>query len=55
MFGGAPGTVDGSKSWSDFSPSGTLSWKVRDGINTYFKVATAYRAGGFNARATTIA
>jgi len=55
MFGGAPGTVDGSKSWSDFSPSGTLSWKVRDGINTYFKVATAYRAGGFNARATTVA
>ncbi len=55
LFGGVPGTVAGSKSWSDFSPSGTLTWKVRDDINTYFKVATAYRAGGFNARATTMA
>jgi iron complex outermembrane receptor protein len=46
-------TITDSHSWSDFSPSGTLSWKVADGVNTYFKVATAYRSGGYNARAST--
>ena len=47
-------TVSDSDSWTDFSPSGTLSWKVNDDIHTYFKVATAYRSGGYNARATTV-
>ncbi|AMN47382.1 hypothetical protein ACG33_09785 [Steroidobacter denitrificans] len=55
LFGGIQETVAGSKSWSDFSPSGNLSWKIRDGLNTYFKVSSAYRSGGFNARATTVA
>lgn len=55
LFGGTPGTVAGSKSWSDFSPSGTLSWKISEDIHTYFKVATAYRSGGYNARASTVA
>ena len=47
-------TVSDSDSWSDFSPSGTLSWKINEDVNTYFKVATAYRSGGYNARATTV-
>ena len=45
-------TITDSDAWSDFSPSGTLSRRSA-GVNTYFKVATAYRSSGYNARAST--
>jgi iron complex outermembrane receptor protein len=36
-----------SKSWSRFNPSAVVSYQVNDDINTYAKVVTGYRAGGF--------
>ena len=49
-----PATVSDSDSWDNFSPSGTLSWKINEDIHTYLKVSTGYRSGGYNARATTV-
>ena len=46
---GVPPSFDasGSKSWSRFNPSASVSYKINDDINTYAKVVTGYRAGGF--------
>lgn len=46
-------TLKDSDSWSNFSPSLTLSYNWADGVNVYAKVGRGYRAGGYNARATT--
>jgi iron complex outermembrane recepter protein len=49
ITGVPPATFDasGSKSWSRFNPSAVLAYQVNDDINTYAKVVTGYRAGGF--------
>jgi iron complex outermembrane receptor protein len=46
---GVPPSFDasGSESWSRFNPSASISYKLNDDINTYAKVVTGYRAGGF--------
>ncbi len=36
-----------SRTFSKFNPSGTLSFKVSDQVNTYAKIVSGYRAGGF--------
>lgn len=41
-------------SWSRFNPSLTVKYQWNDDINTYATVASGYRSGGFNARATTV-
>lgn len=39
--------------WSDFSPGITLSYQWSETVNSYAKVASGYRSGGFNIRAST--
>jgi iron complex outermembrane recepter protein len=46
-------TLSESESYSNFSPSITFDYALDDGINVYAKVASGFRAGGYNARATT--
>ena len=43
-----------SDNWSNFSPSLTLDYVLNDDVNLYAKITNGYRAGGFNARATTL-
>lgn len=49
--------IEGSPSerFSNFSPSFNVKYKFTDEVNAYFKVATAYKAGGFNSRAVSSA
>ena len=42
----------GSTNSSRFTPAFTAAYDVADGINAYAKYSKAYRAGGFNTRAT---
>lgn len=52
---GAFRRVVASDRWSKFNPSLTVRYSWTDDINTYVKVATGYRAGGFNQRVATVA
>ena len=45
--------VRAQESWSNLNPSFNLSYQATDRINTYATIATGYRSGGNNARATT--
>lgn len=45
--------VDADDSWSNVNPALTVSYAVNDDINTYATIATGFRSGGFNARAST--
>ncbi len=45
--------ASGKDDWSHFDWSATANYRVEDRIHTYLRVATAYRSGGFNARADT--
>ncbi|MBW2942093.1 TonB-dependent receptor [Zhongshania aquimaris] len=45
-------TVGGDQTSSKFTPSFTAAYDISDDINAYAKIATAYRAGGFNTRGT---
>lgn len=45
-------TLSGDQTSSRFTPALTVDFDVTDNINVYGKVATAYRAGGFNVRGT---
>ena len=45
-------TVSGDQHSSRFTPSFTVAYDLGDAVNAYAKVATAYRAGGFNVRGT---
>lgn len=47
-------TVADEDSWTDFSPSLTVNYRVSDQLSTYFKVSTGYRSGGYNVRATRV-
>lgn len=46
-------TISDNDSWTQFNPSLTIDYQWTPDISTYFKIATGYRAGGYNARATT--
>jgi iron complex outermembrane receptor protein len=46
-----PAPVRGRKSFSELTPSGTLSLLAHDTTNTYITVGKGYTAGGFNGRA----
>ncbi len=39
--------------WSNFSPGITLTYQWSEEVNSYAKIATGYRSGGFNIRAST--
>lgn len=43
-------TVEGSKSFNNTSGTFIVDYAFTDNINSYFKYATGYRAGGFNTR-----
>ena len=43
----------GFESWTKFNPGFTLDYTWYDQLSSYAKVVTGYRAGGFNARAST--
>ncbi|WP_269619559.1 TonB-dependent receptor [Zhongshania sp. BJYM1] len=45
-------TVSGDQTSSKFTPSFTIGYDISDDVNAYAKIATAYRAGGFNTRGT---
>ncbi len=53
--GGALLTIKDDESWTKFNPSFTADYRWTPDLSTYFKVATGYRAGGYNVRATTTA
>lgn len=44
--------AEGSKSFSDFSPTGTIQFDVTDDVNVYAKVSKGYETGGFNPTAS---
>ncbi|HEY4547351.1 MAG TPA: TonB-dependent receptor [Pedomonas sp.] len=44
----------GSRSFEDFSPSATLAFDVTDQVNTYARVATGYKTGGYNVGASSL-
>ncbi len=46
-------SASGKDDWSNFDWSVTANYRVEDRIHTYFRAATAYKSGGFNARADT--
>jgi iron complex outermembrane recepter protein len=46
-------TVTGKDSWDNFNPAFTLTYQLNSDAMLYGKVATGYRAGGYNIRATT--
>ncbi len=43
--------ASGAEDWSNFDWSATANYRVEDRVHTYLRVATAYKSGGFNARA----
>jgi len=47
-------TVSGDDEWSNFNPSLTLSYQWNEQINSYAKVSSGYRAGGYNVRAKSV-
>lgn len=46
-------TLAASDSWSKLNPNLTITYTATDDLMLYGKVATGYRAGGYNIRATT--
>lgn len=49
-----PQTVKDSDTWSDFSPSLTITYRWSPEFSTYVKAVTSYRAGGYNLRANNV-
>lgn len=47
-----PIELSGDRSDSKFNPSVTVNYTFSDALNGYAKIATGYRAGGFNTRST---
>lgn len=47
-----PIELSGDRSDSKFNPSVTVNYQISDTVTGYAKVATGYRAGGFNTRST---
>lgn len=46
-------TISDDDSWANFNPSFTVDYRFNEELNTYFKVSTGYRSGGYNVRAST--
>lgn len=44
----------GDRSFNDFSPSATIAFDIDRDINTYFRVATGYKTGGYNVGASSL-
>lgn len=49
---GLPADLRGKKSWSNFSPAGTIEYAANDDVNLYLRVAKGYNAGIFSIRST---
>ncbi len=45
--------ISDGDTWTQFNPSLTVDYRWTPDLSTYAKVATGYRAGGYNTRATT--
>lgn len=45
----------GKQSFEDFSPSATLAFDINDNVNSYVRVASGYKTGGFNIGASSAA
>ncbi len=45
-------TQSACDTWSNFNPSLTASYDINDQVNTYAKVVTGYKSGGYNVRST---
>ncbi len=45
-------TQQACDTWSNFNPSITASYDINDQVNTYAKVVTGYKSGGYNVRST---
>ncbi|HVN41970.1 MAG TPA: TonB-dependent receptor [Steroidobacteraceae bacterium] len=45
-------TVSGDRAFGKFNPTATAEYAVSEGVNSYFRYATGYRAGGFNSSST---
>ena len=53
LFTNSPNnTQEDSASYSNFNPSFTADFSWTDKVNTYAKVVTGYKSGGFNVRST---
>lgn len=50
-----PGVGDGDRKFNNFSPSFVISYDVADDVNLYAKAVKAYKTGGYNIRASSIA
>lgn len=51
-FGATVQTFTDDDSWTKFNPSLTVDYRWNEQISTYAKVATGYRSGGYNVRAS---
>ncbi|NWK96119.1 TonB-dependent receptor [Sphingobium lactosutens] len=50
-----PGLGDGSRNFTDFSPSFIIAFDASDDVNLYAKAVKGYKSGGYNVRASSIA
>ena len=49
-----PGLGDGSRNFTDFSPSFIIAFDASDDVNLYAKAVKGYKSGGYNIRASSI-
>lgn len=49
---GRPADLRGRKTWSNFSPAGTIELAASDEVNLYLRIARGYNAGVFNVRSS---
>lgn len=49
---GRPADLRGKKTWSNFSPAGTIELAASDDVNLYLRIARGYNAGVFNVRSS---
>lgn len=49
---GRPADLRGKRTWSNFSPAGTIEFAADDDVNFYLRVAQGYNAGVFNVRSS---
>ena len=54
VHNGVPADMPGQKSWSHFSPAGTIDFQASEDVNVYLRVAEAYNAGVFNVRSSAV-
>ena len=52
FFAPDPWEVEAEDTWTNFSPLLVVSYAFTDSINTYFRAATGWSSGGFNAEAS---